>query len=51
MSGKLSESHIVEALAKSECERITRNVIAHLRGVKESLSGDESSLENTWDEI
>lgn len=52
MSPKLSESAIVKEVAKLACERLARKVIVHLQGMKSSLlSGDDSGLQSTWEEI
>lgn len=51
MSDKLSESAIVRALADEAAKRITRKAIAELQQMTDRLSGDESGLETTWDEI
>lgn len=49
---KLSEIAIARQLAEHTAERITRRVIAALQRLTDcQLSGDDSSLENTWDEI
>lgn len=52
MSRALSESAVVCELAEHICERITRSIIATLQRMNNGLlSGDDSGLENTWDEI
>ena len=51
MSDPLSESGIVLAVAETAAQRITRKVIAHLRGMHDTTSGDDSELKTTWDEI
>ncbi|HNU31948.1 MAG TPA: hypothetical protein PKN00_22345 [Sedimentisphaerales bacterium] len=51
MSEALSESAIVHALAQDAARRITRKVIADLQRMKHTLSGDDSELKTTWDEI
>jgi hypothetical protein len=52
MTDRLSESGIVSAVAEEASQRITRKVIAALQGMKDTLlSGDDSELETTWDEI
>jgi len=51
MMGPLSESAVIERFAEAICNRITRKVIAHLQSMKELMSGDDSGLANTWDEI
>ena len=52
MNRKLSESAIVSALAEQACKRLTRRLIAQLQGMdKGLLSGEDSGLQSTWDEI
>jgi len=51
MSGDLSESAIVRAVAEQAARRVTRKVIAALQRIKDTLSGDDSELKSTWDEI
>ena len=53
MSGKLSESGVVRALANEVCRRITRKLIGKLQTFDGDAlqSGDDSGLQNTWDEI
>ncbi|MCC7277374.1 MAG: hypothetical protein IT487_03535 [Chromatiaceae bacterium] len=51
MNNKLSESAIVEAVAEQAIRRITRQVIADLQRMKDTLSGEGSGLKTTWDEI
>jgi hypothetical protein len=52
MSRELSPAAIVRALAQEVCKRLVRKVVLHLQGMKESLlSGDDSGLQNTWEEI
>src|SRR5438270_11611854 len=52
MRQTLSESGVVEALANQVCKRLTRKVIAALQKMtSDLLSGDDSGLESTWDEI
>jgi hypothetical protein len=51
MSKPLSESAIVAAVAQLAARRITRKVIADLQRMKHTLSGDDSELKTTWDEI
>jgi len=51
LMGPLSESAVIERFAEAICHRITRKVIAHLQSMKELMSGDDSGLANTWDEI
>ena len=48
-----SESKIVSALADRECRRITTSTIRRLQKLKDNnlLSGDDSELANSWDEI
>lgn len=43
---------IIAAVAEKACEHVATNVIKVLRADKESrLSGDDSGLQNVWDEI
>ena len=49
---KLSESNIVRAIADEVCRRCTRKTIAILQSMNATLlSGDDSGLGNTWDEL
>jgi hypothetical protein len=47
----LGESSIVHSVAQEAARRVTRKVIADLQQMKDKLSGDDSGLETTWDEI
>jgi hypothetical protein len=51
MSEELSESSIIKALAEQTARRITGKVVADLQRMKHTLSGDDSGLKTTWDEI
>lgn len=51
MSEALSESSIVKALAEQTARRTTGRVVADLQRMKHTLSGDDSGLKTTWDEI
>ena len=51
MSHGLSESAIVRAVAQDAARRITLRVIRTLRQMRDTLSGDDSGLQTTWDEI
>lgn len=51
MSESFSESSIVSAVAQEAARRITRKVISGLQRMKHTLSGDDSELKTTWDEI
>jgi hypothetical protein len=51
MSRSLSESTIVREVAGVACARIARKTIAALKRMKDTLSGDDSDLKTTWDEI
>ena len=52
MTKTLSENGIARQLAEHTAKRITRKAIAILQGLTDcKLSGDDSTLENTWDEI
>jgi hypothetical protein len=51
MSDGLSESAIVEAAAEKAAKRVTRSVIAVLQKMRDTLSGEDSGLKTTWDEI
>jgi len=49
---RLSESGIVRQLAEHKAKHITRRTIAALQRLTDcKLSGDDSVLANTWDEI
>jgi hypothetical protein len=41
----------VRTVAQEAAQRITRKVIIHLQRLTDTLSGDASELETTWDEI
>jgi hypothetical protein len=47
----LSEAAIVRAVAEKTASRMTRKVISALRRMRHTLSGDDSELKTTWDEI
>jgi hypothetical protein len=47
----MGESAIVRTVADQAAKAITRKVIAALRQMKDLLSGEESELRTTWDEI
>jgi hypothetical protein len=47
----MSESAIVREVAEKAARRITRKVIATLQQMTDRLSGDDSELKTTWDEI
>jgi hypothetical protein len=52
MNHTLSESEIVQELADRTCRRLTRRIIVTLQTMKDGLlSGHNSGLRNTWDEI
>lgn len=51
MSKTLDESAIVAAVAQIAAQRAARAAIVVLRGMKDTLSGDDSELKTTWDEI
>ena len=52
MSRTLSETGVVRALAEQVCRRLTRRLIATLQKMNNGLlSGEDSGLKNTWDEI
>jgi hypothetical protein len=51
MNERLSESRIVRELAKTVEERITRRVVRDLQRMDVTLSGDDSGLKTTWDEV
>lgn len=51
MNGPSSESDIVRAVAEGAARRVTRKVISDLTRMRLTLSGDDSELECTWDEI
>jgi hypothetical protein len=51
MGDALSRPAIVSAVAQAAAQRITRKAIRTLQGIKEKLSGDDSELKTTWDEI
>lgn len=51
MSKSLNELTIVAEVARLAARRITRKVIADLQRMELTLSGDDSELKTTWDEI
>ncbi len=51
MSDALSERRIVRVVAEAAAQRIMRRVVAELLRMKYTLSGDDSGLKTTWDEI
>ena len=51
MNTVLSESSIVRTVAEQAARRITRKVIRELREMTGTMSGDDSELKTTWDEI
>ena len=51
MTHTLSEAAIVRVVAQKVARRITHRVIADLQQMAETLSGDDSELKTTWDEI
>src|ERR1700730_13122261 len=51
MSEGLSESAIVRAIAEKTARHVIRKGIAALQHMTNMLSGDDSGLETTWDEI
>lgn len=51
MSKSLNELTIVAEFARLAVRRITRKVIADLQRMELTLSGDDSELKTTWDEI
>ena len=49
---ELSESDVIRAFAETICKRVTRKSISQLQRMTSGLlSGEDSGLENTWDEI
>lgn len=51
MEHSLSEHDIVRNLAEQIGGRIRRGTIRQLQGMSDGLSGDNSGLNNVWDEI
>ena len=51
MRRQLSESTVVSQLAAQVAKRLTRKVITQLQRLKDVQSGDDSKLQNVWDEI
>jgi inorganic triphosphatase YgiF len=47
----MSEAATVREIAEQAARRITRKVLATLQQMKNTLSGDDSELKTTWDEI
>jgi hypothetical protein len=45
------ESRLISAFARKSTERFSRRVVRELQQIKDLLSGDDSGLENVWDEI
>jgi hypothetical protein len=50
MADKLSD-RVARLLADDICRRITKRTIRHLQCIPAKLSGDDSELQNPWDEI
>jgi hypothetical protein len=51
MNEGFSESRIVKAVADAAAKRIARRVILGLQRMHQTLSGDDSELVTTWEEI
>jgi hypothetical protein len=51
MIKELNESSVARAVAEETAKRITRKVAADLKRMKVKLTGDDSELATTWDEI
>lgn len=51
MTNVLSQCSIVLALADQAAHRITKKVISEMQKMTHLLSGDDSGLKTTWDEI
>jgi hypothetical protein len=51
MSKELSESAIVKAVAEQAALRVTRKAIDQLQEMDQTLSFQDSGLQNTWEEI
>ena len=47
----LSERRIVRAIASEAAERLCRQAVAALQKMRHTMSGDDSGLSTTWDEI
>jgi hypothetical protein len=45
------KDQIIEVFADNQCKQITRRVISQLMKCTDLLSGDDTILTNTWDEI
>lgn len=46
-----ASERIVGALARATAERLCRRAVARLAKLRHTLSGDDSELKSTWDEI
>lgn len=51
MSTALRESAVVREVAKAASRRVARKAMTNLQRMKHTLSGDDSELTTTWDEI
>lgn len=51
MNDRLTESQIVKAVAKRAAQLVTQGTIATLKDMTDTMSGDDSGLETTWEEI
>lgn len=51
MNDRLTESQIVKAVAKRAAQLVTQETIATLKDMTDTMSGDDSGLETTWEEI
>ncbi len=46
-----TQDRIVKALAQAVAQRLCRRAVARLQKMRHTLSGDDSELKTTWDEI
>ena len=51
MSDQVSEDAIIHSVAKHAAQTVTHKAISELRRLTDRLSGDDSPLRTTWDEI
>lgn len=51
MNPLIYEWIVLEKFADQVCKRVCNRVVAYLRGIADTLSGDDSSLKNAWEEI
>lgn len=51
MTPSIYEWSVISEFADQICKRICNRVVRYLRSITDTLSGDDSSLTNAWEEI